>query len=172
MPTPIHPFYHSFCHPICAAALLLASPIARAQEAPPPPPGEPPPKAISETAAEVQHLKREVQELKDRLDKGATTNDTQGIQADLENFKYQYQRDRETKSALSNRNLLITGLIYNVAANGLAGLQTSLLGALFGFGVLVFLYILGAMGAGDVTMLGAEIISALQAKAERAGEIR
>ena len=111
MPTPIHPFYHSFCHPICAAALLLASPIARAQEAPPPPPGEPPPKAISETAAEVQHLKREVQELKDRLDKGATTNDTQGIQADLENFKYQYQRDRETKSALSNRNLLITGLI-------------------------------------------------------------
>ena len=49
--------------------------------------------------------------------------------------------------------LLITGLIYNVAANGLAGLQTSLLGALFGFGVLVFLYILGAMGAGDVKLL-------------------
>jgi hypothetical protein len=59
--------------------------------------------------------KKELAELREQLKElttdRATSADVLGVQTDLENFKYQYQRDRETKSALSNRYLLITGLV-------------------------------------------------------------
>ena len=45
--------------------------------------------------------------------------------------------------------LFFCGIAYHVTVSGLAGLQTSLLGALFGFGVLLALYVVGAMGAGE-----------------------
>jgi len=96
---------------LLATALLLAGPYGFAQE---PPPETTVQAAKSEPVTkedEVKALRQEVQELKERLDKSAATSDVQGVQTDLENFKYQYQRDRETKSALSNRNLLITGVI-------------------------------------------------------------
>jgi prepilin peptidase CpaA len=51
--------------------------------------------------------------------------------------------------------LLATGLIYHGMVGGAAALGVSLLGALFGFGVLLFLYLLGGMGAGDVKLLAA-----------------
>jgi hypothetical protein len=89
---------------VLAAALLMGAPFLVGQEAAETAPPDPP-------KSEIEQLKQELQEIKDRLDKNATLNDTQGIQTDLENFKYQYQRDRDTKSALSNRNLLITGLV-------------------------------------------------------------
>ena len=41
----------------------------------------------------------------------ATRADVQGIQSDLENFKYQVQRERETKTALSTRQLQINGVV-------------------------------------------------------------
>ena len=37
--------------------------------------------------------------------------DVQGIQSNLENYKYEQQRLRETKTATSTRNLLIGGLV-------------------------------------------------------------
>ncbi|HUT12988.1 MAG TPA: A24 family peptidase [Thermoguttaceae bacterium] len=49
--------------------------------------------------------------------------------------------------------LAVTGVAYHTIAGGLAGLQLSLLGALFGFGVLFGLYVLGAIGAGDVKLM-------------------
>ncbi|MEE8451755.1 MAG: A24 family peptidase [Thermoguttaceae bacterium] len=49
--------------------------------------------------------------------------------------------------------LLICGLAYHTISGGPAGLQSSLFGALFGFGVLIGLYVLGAMGAGDVKLM-------------------
>lgn len=49
--------------------------------------------------------------------------------------------------------LLVSGIVYSTAAGGFAGLQFSLLGALFGFGVLFGLYLLGAMDAGDVKLM-------------------
>ena len=49
--------------------------------------------------------------------------------------------------------LLVCGMIYHAKIGGLGGLQSSLLGALFGFGVLFGLYLLGAMGAGDVKLM-------------------
>jgi len=126
---------HTHTRSLMAAAILITAPYASAQEAPsdkPPKTGEPDssksgggkdvtPAAekgkdetpAAGTDAELQKLKQEVKELQERLDKSATDSDIQGVQTDLENFKYQYQRDRDTKSALSNRNLLITGLIQS-----------------------------------------------------------
>jgi len=41
----------------------------------------------------------------------ATRDDINGLQADLENFKYQVQRDRDTKTALSTRSLNVSGVV-------------------------------------------------------------
>ncbi|BCL75852.1 hypothetical protein JHS3_15880 [Jeongeupia sp. HS-3] len=46
----------------------------------------------------------------------ATREDVQGVQADLENFKYQVQRDRDTATATSARALNISGTIQARAA--------------------------------------------------------
>jgi prepilin peptidase CpaA len=51
--------------------------------------------------------------------------------------------------------LLVFGLIYHGVMGGSGGLAESLLGALLGFGVLVGLYLLGGVGAGDVKLLAA-----------------
>ena len=40
-----------------------------------------------------------------------TRAELQGLQSDLENYKYQVQRERETKTALSTRQLLINGVV-------------------------------------------------------------
>jgi hypothetical protein len=110
---------------ILAATLLLAGPFSVAHETPAggaptsteasPIEGEVTKEGApaSEKETELKKLKKELEEIKERLDKAAAGSDVQGVQTDLENFKYQYQRDRDTKSALSNRNLLITGLIQS-----------------------------------------------------------
>jgi prepilin peptidase CpaA len=49
--------------------------------------------------------------------------------------------------------LLVTGLVYHAIEGGKAGLATSLLGVLFGFGVLLAFYVMGGMGAGDVKLM-------------------
>ena len=49
--------------------------------------------------------------------------------------------------------LLATGLIYHGWNYGAAGLLDSVVGALFGFGILFIFYLLGGMGAGDVKLL-------------------
>lgn len=41
----------------------------------------------------------------------ATRDEVQGLQSDLENYKYQVQRERDTQTALSTRGLLISGVI-------------------------------------------------------------
>ena len=46
----------------------------------------------------------------------ATRADLQGIQSDLENYKYQIQRERETKTALSTRQLLVNGVVQAKAS--------------------------------------------------------
>src|SRR5262249_28420589 len=51
--------------------------------------------------------------------------------------------------------LLLAGLIYHAAAGGIHGLQESLTGLLFGFAVLIVVYAMGGMGAGDVTLMAA-----------------
>ena len=49
--------------------------------------------------------------------------------------------------------LLISGLIYHGIVNGTTGLAGSFLGVLLGFGMLVFFFVLGGVGAGDVKFL-------------------
>jgi prepilin peptidase CpaA len=49
--------------------------------------------------------------------------------------------------------LLLSGLIYHAATAGTPGFLESLLGALFGFCLLIMLYIMGGMGAGDVKLM-------------------
>ncbi|MCE9546741.1 MAG: A24 family peptidase [Planctomycetia bacterium] len=49
--------------------------------------------------------------------------------------------------------LLISGLAYHGLAAGGQGIGPSLLGALFGFGVLIVPHLLGLMGAGDVKLM-------------------
>ena len=77
-----------------------------------PAPAAPRPPAAGE---ELAALRKELAELKARVEEARSTvasaGDVQGVQADLENFKWQVQRDRETKSALSTRNLLLGGVI-------------------------------------------------------------
>jgi prepilin peptidase CpaA len=54
--------------------------------------------------------------------------------------------------------LLASGLLYHLVHGGAAGLAGSFLGALIGFALMIFLYAMGGMGAGDVkfvTALGA-----------------
>jgi len=60
------------------------------------------------------------------------------------------------KLRISNKitySLLLSGCAYHAITGGLAGVQTSLLGAGFGFAILLVPYLLGAMGAGDVKLL-------------------
>jgi prepilin peptidase CpaA len=51
--------------------------------------------------------------------------------------------------------LLVSGLLYHGSVGGLAGVGTSLLGILFGFGILFVFYLMGGIGAGDVKLLAA-----------------
>jgi prepilin peptidase CpaA len=51
--------------------------------------------------------------------------------------------------------LLASGLIYHAVVEGKPGLATSLLGVLFGFGMLLAFYVRGGMGAGDVKLMAA-----------------
>jgi prepilin peptidase CpaA len=54
--------------------------------------------------------------------------------------------------------LLAGGLIYHVVDGGRAGLAGSIIGAVVGFSVMIMIYTMGGMGAGDVkfvTALGA-----------------
>jgi len=71
-------------------------------------PAEPPPSAAPSAAATAQaaeeplDVKFELQSLRD---------DHQGLQTDLENFKFQWQRERDLHTALTTRGLLIGGTI-------------------------------------------------------------
>jgi prepilin peptidase CpaA len=51
--------------------------------------------------------------------------------------------------------LLASGLLYHGLVGGWPGLASSFLGALFGFAVLIALYVLGGMGGGDVKLFAA-----------------
>jgi prepilin peptidase CpaA len=51
--------------------------------------------------------------------------------------------------------LLLSGLAYHFFVGGTGGLAASLLGAVFGFAVLLLFYVMGGMGAGDVKLMAA-----------------
>jgi prepilin peptidase CpaA len=51
--------------------------------------------------------------------------------------------------------LMASGLIYQFSVGGLNGLSQGVLGVLFGFFALIFFYVMGGMGAGDVKLLSA-----------------
>ena len=51
--------------------------------------------------------------------------------------------------------LAVSGIVYHAIVYGVAGLQDSILGFLFGGLVLILLYLIGGMGAGDVKLLAA-----------------
>lgn len=94
------------------AAAVFVSAAASAQEA-----GKPASDAPNgDTPKQLEALQRQVQELQTRLDSAPQTSDVQGVVTDLENFKYQQQRERETKTARSTRNLLVGGVIQTRAA--------------------------------------------------------
>jgi hypothetical protein len=109
---------------LLTTTLLLAGSAAGAQTPPaatqadaalpPSPPAEP--ATLRPTPhSELDALRKELAEIKKRVEEAkasaVTPGDVQGVQADLENFKWQYQRDRDTKSALSTRNLLVGGIV-------------------------------------------------------------
>ena len=49
--------------------------------------------------------------------------------------------------------LLLTGLLYHWMVAGVDGLSNSVLGGLFGFGILFIFYLLGGIGGGDVKLM-------------------
>lgn len=51
--------------------------------------------------------------------------------------------------------LLICGIAFHVITSGASGLQLSLFGAFFGFAVLLFPYLIGGVGGGDVKFMAA-----------------
>jgi prepilin peptidase CpaA len=51
--------------------------------------------------------------------------------------------------------LLVSGVAYHGTLGGLHGLQASLMGILFGFAVLIVVYAMGGIGAGDVKLMAA-----------------
>jgi len=51
--------------------------------------------------------------------------------------------------------LLLTGLAYHGIVGGMPGFLGSVTGVLFGFGVLIVIYAMGGMGAGDVKLMAA-----------------
>jgi prepilin peptidase CpaA len=51
--------------------------------------------------------------------------------------------------------LLISGFVYHSVVGGMSGFGSSLLGAVFGFAVLLIFYVMGGMGAGDVKLMAA-----------------
>jgi prepilin peptidase CpaA len=51
--------------------------------------------------------------------------------------------------------LLLSGVVYHGVVGGTEGLQGSLIGLLFGFAVLIVVYAMGGMGAGDVKLMAA-----------------
>lgn len=50
---------------------------------------------------------------------------------------------------------MITGIIYHSCTNGWKGFLVSAAGVVVGMGLLITLYLLGGMGAGDVKLMGA-----------------
>jgi hypothetical protein len=77
-----------------------------AQPTPPEPSTTPPPPAADGTPSAEEEppldVKFELQTIRD---------DAQGLQTDLENFKFQWQRERDLHTAITTRALLITGVI-------------------------------------------------------------
>ncbi len=51
--------------------------------------------------------------------------------------------------------LLVSGLLYHGVLGGAVELAGSLLGVVFGFGILIGFYVMGGMGAGDVKLMAA-----------------
>jgi prepilin peptidase CpaA len=51
--------------------------------------------------------------------------------------------------------LLLTGLVYHGVTGGMPALWDSVLGALFGFSVLIVFHLMGGVGAGDVKLMAA-----------------
>src|SRR5262249_17115680 len=51
--------------------------------------------------------------------------------------------------------LLLSGLVYHGMVGGGSAFAGSLLGMLFGFGILFVFYLMGGMGAGDVKLMAA-----------------
>ncbi len=49
--------------------------------------------------------------------------------------------------------LLLLGVVYHSFTSGLGGFQASMLGALIGFAIMLVMYMLGGMGAGDVKLV-------------------
>ncbi|HTU57758.1 MAG TPA: hypothetical protein VMF89_04980, partial [Polyangiales bacterium] len=82
-----------------------AEPPAAAPEAPAVPPEQAPAAATSEPPADWEpplDVKFELQSIRE---------DHQGLQTDVENFKFQWQRERDLHTAQTTRGLLITGVV-------------------------------------------------------------
>jgi hypothetical protein len=105
-----------------APAAPVGSPAATGAGA-----GAPMPPAVApgdDVTLQLKALRKQVEELQARLEAGPQTADFQGLVTDLENFKYQQQRERETKTARSTRNLLVGGVVQTRAAWYSADLTT------------------------------------------------
>ena len=73
--------------------------------------------AVTEaTTADEAELYADAETESDDDQSFVTRAELQGLQSDLENYKYQVQRDRDTKTALSTRQLLINGVVQAKAS--------------------------------------------------------
>lgn len=73
--------------------------------------------AVTEaTTANEAELSADAETESDDDQSFVTRAELQGLQSDLENYKYQVQRDRDTKTALSTRQLLINGVVQAKAS--------------------------------------------------------
>jgi hypothetical protein len=102
---------------LAAAGLLAGAGAAHAAG----PTNEELSKQIEELQAVVQGLQKQIQTQSaappaDSLPDVATKNDFEGLRTDLENYKYEQKRNRETKTALTTRGTTIGGSIQSRAS--------------------------------------------------------
>lgn len=72
--------------------------------------------AVTEATTNEAELSADAEADTDDDQSFVTRAELQGLQSDLENYKYQVQRDRDTKTALSTRQLLINGVVQAKAS--------------------------------------------------------
>jgi hypothetical protein len=87
-----------------------ATPPAAPAATPPAEPAAPPPEAAA-AAESAEPPPDEEPPLDVKFELQSIREDHQGLQTDVENFKFQWQRERDLHTAITTRGLLITGVI-------------------------------------------------------------
>jgi hypothetical protein len=107
----------SFAQPVNEPVPAQTQPAIGSESAPAAPaaaepaPAEPPPAAPAPAAGAASEAPPPEEPVDVKFELQSIRDDQQGLQTDLENFKFQWQRERDLHTALTTRALLISGVV-------------------------------------------------------------